>query len=186
MTAFVSVTTIIFIFLTLFIDDIVAIPLPHKGHLVGKAYWAGLSIVPLILMSYVFYGMYINLMAGIYIEKKTKYLPYITGVAAVINVAANFILIPILNMTGAAIATLLSYIAMTAGIYYFSQKFYKINYEYAKLGFLVLIMLITYLVYFLIQTYDVLYIKILAFILLTASIFVFKIINPKIFKQFTK
>ncbi|MDD5360896.1 MAG: oligosaccharide flippase family protein [Ignavibacteria bacterium] len=186
MTAFLAVAAIIFIFLTLFIDDIVAIPLPHKGHLVGKAYWAGLSIVPLILMSYVFYGIYINLMAGIYIEKKTKYLPYITGIAAVINVAANFILIPMLNMTGAAIATLLSYIAMTAGIYYASQKFYKINYEYSKIGTLILIMFLTYGVYFAVHSYDVLYLKILAFIILTGSIFVFKIINPKIFKQFSK
>jgi O-antigen/teichoic acid export membrane protein len=186
MTAFLAVATIIFIFLTLFIDDIVAIPLPHKGHLVGKAYWAGLSIVPLILMSYVFYGIYINLMAGIYIEKKTKYLPYITGIAAVINIAANFILIPMLNMTGAAIATLLSYIAMTAGIYYASQKFYKINYEYSKIGTLILIMFLSYGVYFAIHTYDVLYLKILAFILLAGSIFAFKIINPKIIKQFSK
>ena len=42
MTLFLVIATVIFIFLTLFIDNIVAIPLPHKGYLVGKAYWGGL------------------------------------------------------------------------------------------------------------------------------------------------
>ena len=186
MTAFLSVSAVIFIFLTFFIDDIVAIPLPNRGHLVGKAYWAGLSIVPIILLAYVFYGMYINLMAGIYIEKKTKYLPYITGAAALINVIANFSLIPSFGMTGAAVATLLSYIAMFAGIYIASQKFYKIDYEYSKIVILIILMVISYAAYLIIRPYDLLYVKILFFIALTGSIFIFKIINPKTIRRFTK
>lgn len=186
MTAFISVCAIIFIFLTFFIDDIVAIPLPHKGHLVGKAYWGGLTIVPLILLAYVFYGMYINLMAGIYIEKKTKYLPYITGGAAVINIAANFALIPPFGMTGAAIATLLSYIAMFAGIYWASQKFYRIDYEFRKIFVLIALMFGTYAVFLIIRPLDLLYLKIIFFLAMTSSIFLFKIINPGTIKQFTK
>jgi O-antigen/teichoic acid export membrane protein len=68
-------------------------------------------------------------MAGIYIEKKTKYLPYITGVGAIINIGGNFLLIPSFGMYGAAAATFLSYFAMMAYIYYISQKFYPVKYE---------------------------------------------------------
>ncbi|MCE1166280.1 MAG: oligosaccharide flippase family protein [Bacteroidetes bacterium] len=186
MTAFLSVSAIIFIFLTFFIDDIVAIPLPHKGHLVGKAYWGGLAIVPLILLAYVFYGMYINMMAGIYIEKKTKYLPYITGAAAFINVVTNFALIPPFGMTGAAVATLLSYIAMFIGIYMASQKFYRIEYEFKKIFALLGLMLVSYALYLIVRPFDLLYLKIVFFLAMTSAIFVFKIINPKTIRQFSK
>jgi len=184
MTLFLVIASVIFIFLTLFIDNIVAIPLPHKGYLVGKAYWGGLSIVPLVLLSYIFYGIYINLMAGIYIEKKTKYLPYITGGAALINVAANFILIPILGMMGAAITTLLSYITMAVGIYFASQKFYKIHYEYTKILFIFVLLAATVISYFFLKYFDYLLLKIAIFILITSFIFVLKIVDIKIIKRF--
>ena len=184
MTLFLVIATVIFIFLTLFIDNIVAIPLPQKGYLVGKAYWGGLSIVPLVLLSYIFYGVYINLMAGIYIEKKTKYLPYITGGAAIINVVANFILIPIMGMMGAAVTTLLSYITMTVGIYYASQKFYKINYEYTKIFFIFILLIATAISYFFLKYFDYLLLKIAIFVLITSFIFVLKIVDIKIIKRF--
>lgn len=184
MTLFLTVAAVIFIFLTLFIDNIVAIPLPGRGYLVGKAYWEGLSIVPVILLAYVVYGIYINLMVGIYIEKKTKYLPYITGAAALINVAANFILIPLMGMMGAAITTLLSYVVMTAGIYFVSQKYYRINYEYTKIAFIFILLSATVASYFFLHYFDYLLLKIAIFIVITSFIFVLKIVDIKIIKRF--
>ena len=133
MTIFVVVAALIFITLSFFINDIATVKIPFRGNLIGKAYWGGLSIVPIILLAYLFYGMYINLMAGIYIEKKTKYLPLITGIAAIVNVVFNFLLIPVMGMNGAAYTTLFSYLTMLVGIFIFSQKYYKIDYEYIKI-----------------------------------------------------
>jgi O-antigen/teichoic acid export membrane protein len=186
LTMFLVVSTVIFAFLTLFINDIVAIPMPGKGHLVGKAYWGGLQIVPVILLSYLIYGIYINLMAGIYIEKKTKYLPYITGIAAVINVSANFILIPMFGMMGSAIATLMSYIAMTAGIYFTSQKFYKIEYQTTKLLYIALILIITIILYYFTRRFDSLLIDTGCFIMILSSFFIFRIIDINTIKRFYK
>ncbi len=87
-------------------------------------------------------------MAGIYIEKKTKYLPLITGLSAATNIIANFILIPLYSYTGAAIATLLSYIVMMLGIYYFSQKYYPIKYEYKKIALTFLALGVVTAIYF--------------------------------------
>jgi O-antigen/teichoic acid export membrane protein len=184
MTLFLTVAAVIFIFLTLFIDNIVAIPLPGRGYLVGKAYWEGLSIVPVILLSYVFYGVYINLMAGIYIEKKTKYLPYITGGAAIINVAANFILIPVMGMMGAAITTLISYITMSVGIYFAAQKHYRIEYEYKKIAFIFLLLISALVSYFFLKYFDYFILKTAIFIVITSFIFVLKIVDIKILKRF--
>lgn len=135
MTLFISATGFIFLIISFFISDIVELKLPYNFNLIGKAYWSGLNIVPVILFSYLLYGIYINLMAGIQIEKKTKYLPLITGTAAFVNITSNFILIPEYSYMGAAVATLLSYFVMMAGIYYFAQKYYYIKYEFSKIGF---------------------------------------------------
>lgn len=148
MTLFVGSTSVILILLTFFIPDLIKIPLPFKGHLIGAKYWSGVYIVPIVLYAYLIYGMYINLMAGIYIEKKTKYLPAITGLGAVINIGGNFLLIPLLGIFGAAIATFLSYLSMTIYIYLKSQKFYPINYERMKLIYLHLICIVVLAIYY--------------------------------------
>ena len=128
MTLFIAVGGLICIVTSSFLPEIVRI--------FGEEYREGYYIVPLILLAYLFNGIYVNLMPGIYFEKKTKYLPLITGISAVVNIAANFILIPPMGMMGAAIATLLSYITMAAGIYITAQKFYPIRYEYGKIFFI--------------------------------------------------
>lgn len=179
MTFFVLASSVLFLFLSLFIDNIAKMHIPFKGFLIGKAYWGGLNIVPVILFSYLLYGIYINLMAGIYIQKKTKYLPFITGGAAIINVIFNFLLIPHYHMMGAAIATLLSYLTMMVGIFYVSNKYYRINYEYKKIFFIILLLLIIYAGYLTINYYSIIvwYNKILFLILFAGSLFIFKIFN---------
>src|SRR3989339_551308 len=62
------------------------------------------------------------------------FLPLATGAGAVVNVIANLLLIPRLGMTGAAVATLLSYVVMAVGIYFPSQRFYHVRYEWSRLA----------------------------------------------------
>ncbi len=139
MTVFVGFATIVLIVITFFVDDLIKIPLPVRGHIIGEKYWGGVYIVPIILFSYLFNGIYINLMAGIYIEKKTRYLPFITGLGAAINVGFNFLLIPMYGLYGAAFATFFSYLSMAIYIYIVSQKFYPVSYELKKVLYLNLI-----------------------------------------------
>jgi O-antigen/teichoic acid export membrane protein len=181
MTFFVLIASFLFIILSFFIDDIAKLKLPFRGHLIGKSYWGGLDIVPIILFSYVLYGIYINLMAGIYIEKKTKYLPLITGVAAVINIAANFLLIPAFDLTGAAIATLLSYFVMMSGIYYYSQKYYYIDYEIKNIVLILTSAIVFYAILLIFSKYIFIniFIKLILILFFITFIFLFKIVNIK-------
>jgi O-antigen/teichoic acid export membrane protein len=148
MTVFVGFASLILIIITFFVDNIIKIPLPFRGHLIGVKYWGGVYIVPIILFAYLFNGIYINLMVGIYVEKKTKYLPFITGLGAVITIALNFILIPIWGLTGAALATLFSYLSMAIYLYAVSQKFYPIKYEMKKICLMCLINISALLIYY--------------------------------------
>jgi O-antigen/teichoic acid export membrane protein len=95
-------------------------------------YWQGVEIVPWVLLAYVFTGAYVVFLVGVYLEKKTKYLPVVSGIGAVLNVGANLILIPKLGILGAAFSTLLSYAVMAGGMYFVSQRFYRVAYEWIK------------------------------------------------------
>ncbi len=172
MTYFTGFCSVILVILTFFIEDIVKIPLPGRGTLIGSGYWSGLYVVPIVLFAYIFNGIYINLMPGIYFEKKTKYLPLITGLGALVNIAGNFILIPLIGLYGAAIATFLSYFAMAVYIYYVSQKFYPVKYALGKLGLLIIINIIAmFLFYF--SYYNIFHMNI---ILKIAAVVIFSVL----------
>ena len=131
LTLFLIVASAIWIIISLFIDNLVKFSLFGKTFF-GAKYQTGWEIVPIILMAYIFHGMYVNFTAGIYIEEKNKYLPFITGAGALINVVVNLWIIPVLGIMGAALATLASYVLMSSMIFVFAQKYYRINYEYRK------------------------------------------------------
>ena len=132
LTYFTLTGSIILVTLSLFITDLAQIKISGFS-LIGSLYWEGLHIVPIILFAYLINGMYVIFSAGIYIEEKSIYVPMIAGAGAAVNIAANFLLIPILNISGAALATLASYIVMAAGYYLVTQKFYRIKYENARI-----------------------------------------------------
>lgn len=186
LTIFVVFTSAIFLILTVFIEDIVKMNLPFNVHLIGKAYWNGLDIVPVILFSYLLYGIYINFMAGIYIEKKTKYLPLITGLGAAANIIANFVLIPKYSYMGAAAATFASYLVMMLGGYYFSQKYYRIDYEYKKIGIVFISLAVVIVLYFYAHNYLNIqwYVKLIFPALFVFCLFYFKIFSIGQLKKF--
>ena len=150
LTYFTIVGSIMLVFLSLFISDIVKFDFAGIS-IIGAKYWEGLYIVPLILLAYLFNGMYVIFSAGIYIEEKSIYAPIVTGLGAFTNVVANYILIPQLNIMGAALATLLSYVIMATGYYIVTQKFYKINYDYYKLAKIALAITFIGIVYYMLM-----------------------------------
>ena len=128
---------------------------PIFGHsLLRRDYLAGISIIPVVLFAYVFQGMYTNFIAGIYIKEHNKVLPFITGLGALVNVAANLYLIPRIGIMGAskggefallaALATLLAYMAMAGAIYREAQKVYFIKYDWRRVGLLFAVVLAAY------------------------------------------
>lgn len=173
LTLFVVAASLLWVVLSLFIDNIASFEFLHGKSLIGKEYLSGVYIVPIILLGYLFFGMYVNFQAGLYIEEKTKYFPLVTGLGAAANVIVNFLLIPVWGIYGAAVATLVSYFVMAAGLFFVAQKFYKINYEYSKIiKVLLLILIVVYTYYYLyfLGTLVILY-KILLLIFFILALF---------------
>lgn len=147
LTLFLLFTSLLWIVISLFIDDVMKMKI-FGISIYQERYQDGLVIVPIILLGYLFNGIYYNFQAGIYIEEKTKYFPIVTGASAIVNVVANLLLIPALGIVGAALATLASYIVMAYGLYYYSQKFYKIEYELSKIARIIFLLFATSGVYY--------------------------------------
>ena len=180
LTLFLMAAGFIWVIISLFIDDIVTIEIAGKT-IIGREFLSGLEIVPIILLAYIFHGLYVNFTAGIYIEEKTKYFPYITGAGAAVNVVVNLLLIPILGIMGAAFATLASYLVMSVSLFFVSQKFYKINYNYSRvlklLGIIILIAVAYY--YFFYNDLLNLPLKFLLLFIYFASLLLFKIVRKE-------
>ncbi len=187
-TLFLLFTSLIWLVLSLFIDDFAKFRIFDGVTIIGSSYLGGLVIVPIILLGYLFNGLYVNFTAGIYIEEKTKYFPLVTGSGAIVNVAVNFLLIPVLGIIGAAIATLASYMVMAGGLFIFSQKFYKINYEYDKIIKIFVMIFITgglyYLFYYSLGVTFV--VKISLLLLFIGSLFILNIVEFSEVNKLTK
>lgn len=132
-TLFVLVCSAILIPLSLFISDIAQVQIFGKS-LIGSDYWSGLHIVPIILMAQMFYGFYVNFVAGLYIEEKMNSFPVIMGIGAAVNIGANFLLIPVWGITGAALGAFIGFGVVAVGFYWVSQRIYGIPYEMDKIG----------------------------------------------------
>jgi O-antigen/teichoic acid export membrane protein len=135
-TYFTLAASLVFLTTSFFIGDLVRFPI-RNTYFITSEYWQGLGIIPIVLLGYYFNGAFNNFAAGLQITKKTKYFPYAVGVSAIVNIAMNFALIPKYGYIVAAWSTLISYIVSAALLYYYSQKAYKISYEWKRLSILI-------------------------------------------------
>lgn len=120
---------------TFFVESILTYSFFGRSPLIQEPYWGGIPIIPIILLAYCFYGIYVILTPGFYITKKTHYMIIFTGSAAASNIAANYILLPAMqSIWGAAWATLISYFVMAFSIYLVSNRIYPIPIEWGRLA----------------------------------------------------
>jgi O-antigen/teichoic acid export membrane protein len=100
--------------------------------MVGEGFRAGINIVPVLLMAYLFLGIYYNMSVWFKLTDKTYYGTLITLLGALITVAGNFILIPVAGYMGSSIAALLCYFTMAIACYLLGQRYYPIPYTILK------------------------------------------------------
>ena len=72
--------------------------------------------MPILLLGYLFLGVYYNLSVWFKLTDKTYYGTIITVGGAIITIAANYVLIPIAGYLGSSWATLLCYFSMTSHV----------------------------------------------------------------------
>lgn len=114
-----------------------------KLFFLGEQYWVGLDIVPVLLLAYLFLGIYYNMSVWFKLTNKTYYGTIITFIGVFITVMGNFVLIPVAGYMGSSIAALLCYFTMAVTCYGIGQRYYPIPYTMVKdLGYII----VTYMI----------------------------------------
>ncbi len=103
-------------------------------HFVKDEYREAIGLVPVLLLSYIFLGIYYNLTVWYKLTDKTYFGTYIMMIGAVVTVIFNWLLIPVWGYHACAWGTLLCYGVMMFFSYYWGQKYYPIPYDMKRLG----------------------------------------------------
>jgi O-antigen/teichoic acid export membrane protein len=97
------------------------------GLMVEQRFMSAQTVIPLVVLSYVFYGLSYYAQLGMYLMDQTKAIGVIGIVAAVLNVILNWVLISSFGMIGAAVATLLSFGFLAVASYWRSQMVFRLR-----------------------------------------------------------
>src|SRR5690606_39902127 len=95
-------------------------------------YWSGLHIVPILLMGYVFLGVYINLSIWYKLSDQTRFGLSISLIGALITIVLNVIFIPGYTYVASDWITAIVYFTMMVLSFTVGQKNYPIPYNVVK------------------------------------------------------
>ncbi|MBD2723371.1 oligosaccharide flippase family protein [Hymenobacter armeniacus] len=97
-------------------------------------YLQGLVVVPILLLANLFLGVYYNLSVWFKLTDKTYFGTYIGAGGAVLTIALNFLLIPLLGYLGSALATLACYFMMAVLCWRLGERHFPVPYPALRLG----------------------------------------------------
>lgn len=106
------------------------------------------KIVPVILVSYFIYGKSRFYNLGIEMKNKTYLDSLILFAGAVVNIIFNILLIPQYGMTGASVATMISYLFINFMYLRISRSLYHVVYDVKRAITIQVITLFLYVIYF--------------------------------------
>lgn len=118
---------------------------------VNPNYIKAAPLVPIMSLTLFFSILASNSNIGLYIRKKTHIVGTIIFGTSLLNIALNITLIPIWDMYGAALSTMISQLSYFVILTHYSQKHYKIPYEWKKITVLTLLFIIISAVSIIIQ-----------------------------------
>lgn len=136
-TYFSAVTIFAGLIISVYIDEIIEI-------IAASEYHGAVTIVPLIVLSYILFGIANFFTLGIMITNKTKYIAYTQISIAIINILLNYLLISRYGIIGAAISTLSSFLFLAVFNFIISQKLYAVPYEYGRVSILFVLAVVTF------------------------------------------
>lgn len=106
---------------------------PFSGALVtliaGPEYRSAASVVWLLLAGTLAYGAYLVMLIGVQLARRPWIVSVTTGLAAVVNVVGNLLLIPHLGFYGAGVATLVAYVISAAALFVAAQRVHRLPYR---------------------------------------------------------
>ena len=135
LTKLVAVSFLIFLFVSLLINDLFNTKI-FDIYILNPKYAEGMNIIPIVMFGYIFSGLVSYYSVYPFISGKSYHFLVSDVIAFVTNVIFNLLLIPVWKLTGAAVATVLSFIFSFLYLMIISQK---IKTEFQKLELITVI-----------------------------------------------
>lgn len=113
-------------------------------YIVGKSYWEGLEIVPIVMAAEIMFGVFFNLSFWYKLIDKTIWGAYFSGIGAAVLIAVDVVFIPRFSYWACAWAGFVSYTVSMVLSYFFGQKYYPIKYPLKDIAFYVVLALVVF------------------------------------------
>ncbi|MGP1591330.1 MAG: lipopolysaccharide biosynthesis protein [Prevotella sp.] len=107
-------------------------------HIIGRDYWEGLKVVPIVMAGTIMMGVYFNLSFWYKLIDKTIWGAYFSGIGCFVLVLINIIFVPQYGYMACAWAGFIGYATAMTLSYFVGQKKYPINYPLKSIGIYVL------------------------------------------------
>lgn len=122
-------------------------------HIIGRDYWEGLRVVPIVMAAEILMGVYFNLSFWYKLIDRTIWGAWFSGIGCVVLIAVNVIFVPQYGYMACAWAGFAGYGTAMILSYFVGQKYYPINYPLKSIGVYVAITLLFFVVMHLAEVY---------------------------------
>ena len=103
-------------------------------YIISDAYWEGLKIVPVVLWTYVFQGVYFNLSFWYKLTDETKWGAYFSLIGLVITLVLQIVGVPRIGYWASCGSSLVCYLVIMLLSYFIGQKKAPIPYDLKSIG----------------------------------------------------
>jgi len=108
-------------------------------HIIGRGYWEGLKVVPVVMAAEIMMGVYFNLSFWYKLTDRTGWGAVFSGIGCLVLILINVLFIPKYHYMACAWAGFAGYgVAMTLS-YFVGQKYYPIKYPLRSISVYVLL-----------------------------------------------
>lgn len=113
-------------------------------HVIGRDYWDGLRVVPIVMAAEIFMGIYFNLSFCYKLIDETRWGAYFSLTGCIILILMNIFLVPKYGYIACAWAGFTGYGVAMLLSYFVGQKKYPIQYDLKAIGMYVLLAAVLY------------------------------------------
>ena len=96
--------------------------------IVGRSYWEGLRVVPIVMAAEIMFGIFFNLSFWYKLTDRTIWGAYFSGIGAIVLIVIDILLIPRFSYMACAWAGFAAYGVSMILSYFIGQKYYPIAY----------------------------------------------------------
>ena len=122
-----------FVIFTLFAFLVVVGYMDVLRHIIGRDYWDGLKVVPIVMAAEIMMGVYFNLSFWYKLIDKTIWGAYFSGIGCAVLITINILFVPRYGYIACAWAGFAGYGTAMLLSYLVGQKKYPINYPVARI-----------------------------------------------------